>query len=419
MDEELKKALADLGVNTVAEAGKKVNEAIEAFRKESEANDAKRDAVNDEKLAKITAELDKFEKVNEIVTKLEASAKEREDADKERQDQLDRIEASLKRGGGTGENVDPEAKAYADAFMAYARNGQGGLTGDRQNVLQVGDDSKAGYLAPKELVMSILKNIEEFSPIRGLVTTRTTGARAIQIPKRTALPSAVWVGETEDRPDTEGLAYGMLDIPVHESTMAVPVTNAMLEDNEFNLEDEIREAVSIAYGKQEGAAVISGTGFKSPQGILNAAGTVGLNSGLATEITADNVIDLKYAIKTAYAQNGSYILNRSTLGKIRKMKDGNGQYLWASGLAAGRPNTIDGESYAEMPDMPNVGAGLKPIVFGDWKRGYLIVDRLDMAMLYDPYTRAGNGQVLYRWRRRLGGAVTIGEAIAVLTVQAA
>lgn len=419
MDEELKKALADLGVNTVAEAGKKVEQAIKAFREESEANDQKRDAVNDEKLAKITAELDKFEKVNEIVTRLEASAKEREDAEKEHAEQLDRIEAKLNRPGGSGGDIDDEAVAYKDAFFAYVREDKDAFNGDRKNVLQVSDDSKAGYLAPKELVMAIIKGIEEFSALRPMVGNRTTGSRAIQIPKRTALPSAVWVGETETRPDTEGLAYGMLDIPVHESTMAVPVTNAMLEDAEFDIEAEIREAVSIAYGKQEGLAIVSGSGFKQPEGFLNAAGVNGMVSGHATEIKADNVIDLKAKVKTGYARNGSFVLNRLTLAALRKMKTGDGQYLWVPGLAVGKPNTLDGEVYIEVPDMPDIGAGFKPIAFADWKRAYLLVDRLDMSMLRDPYTRAGNGQVLFRWRRRLGGVVTLPEAIAVLTVSAA
>lgn len=413
MDPELKKALDALNM-TLDQAVAAQNKALTAFREESEANDKKRDSVNDEKLTKLQKDLDRFEPLSAAINDAKARADKADEEAKERGEQLDRIEAKMNRPGTGGEN--PEAKAYNDAFFAYARADMAAFNGDRKNVLQVSDDSKAGYLAPKELVMSILKEIEEFSPMRGLVTIRQTGSRAIQVPKRTALPTAVWTGETEARPDTEGLAFGMLDIPAHESTMAVPVTNAMLEDNEFNLEDEIREAVSIAYGKQEGAAIISGSGAGRPQGFLNATGTVSKVSGNATDITADSLIDLKYAVKTSYAQSGSYVLNRSTLGTVRKMKDGNGQYLWAAGLAAGRANTIDGAPYTEMMDMPNVGAGLKPVAFGDWKRGYMIVDRLDMSMLRDPYTRAGNGQVLFRWRRRLGGLTTIAEAIAILTV---
>lgn len=407
MDEELKKALADLGM-THKEAVDAQAKALAAFREESEKNDKARDAANDEKLAKINEELAKFEVLNEAIQKAEAR-------EKEFQDSLDRIEAKMNRPGAGSEDADAEVRAKA--FEAFARQGVSALTGDYQNVLQVSDDNSAGRLATPEFVMSILKEVEEYSPIRGLVTVRTTGSRSVQIPKRTGLPQAVWVGETQTRPDTEGLSYGMLEIPVHEATMAVPISNQMLEDSDFDIMNEIREGTAHGFAKQEAAAIVMGDKDGKPEGFLNAAGTVAKTSGVVNGITADDLISLKYGIKTAYATNGSYILNRPTLERVRKMKDGNGQYLWASGLAAGRASTIDGEPYAEMPDMPNVGTGLKPVAFGDWKRGYILVDRVAMSMLRDDYTRAGNGQVLFRWRRRLGGAVSIAEAIAVLTVQ--
>lgn len=417
MDPALKEALDALGM-TQAKAAEAQAKALAEFRETSEQDAKKRDAVYDEKLAKLTAELDKFEPINEAINKAVAAEEARQAADKERQEQLDRIEARLNRPGMPSADEDTKAKVYSDCFYDHARKGERAFTADRVNVLQVSDDSAAGYFAPAELVRDILKQVEEYSPMRGLVTVKQTSHRSMQHIRRTSLPSAIWVGEIEDRSDTEGLGYGMDDIPVHEATMALPISNQMLEDSEFDIEGEMREGVADAYAKQEGQALISGSGSKRPQGFLNATGTISVNSGSATEITADGLIDLKYALKTAYAQRGSFIMNRQTLGKIRKLKDGNGQYLWASGLAAGRQNTIDGEPYAEMPDMPSVAGGAKPVAFGDWKRGYTLVDRLAMAVLRDNLTRAGNGQVLFRWRRRLGGAVTLAEAIAIMTVAA-
>ena len=412
MDPELKKALDALNMS-FDEAITAQNKTLQEFRETAEANAKSRDAVVDEKLANLQAELGKFADLNNAMN----AADERAKADKEElQASLDQIEARLNRPG-LGGGVDEASALREKAFEAYARKGSNGLTGDYQNVLQVSDDSAAGVLANPELVKTILKESEEYSPLRGLISIRTTGSRSIQIPKRTGLPEAVWSGETQARPDTEGLSFGMLEIPVHEATMAVPVTNQMLEDSDFNLVDEIREAVVHGFAKQEAAAYVSGDKDGKPEGFLNAAGTVGKTSGVVGDITADDLISLKYGIKTGYATNGSFVLNRPTLEKVRKMKDGNGQYLWASGLAAGRASTIDGEPYAEQPDMPNVGTGLKPVAFGDWKRGYILVDRIAMSMLRDDYTRAGNGQVLFRWRRRLGGAVSIAEAIAILTVQ--
>ena len=414
MDPELKKALDALNM-TLNEAAEAQDKALAAFREESEKNDRARDAANDEKLAKINEELAKFEALNEAIQKAEARATAEEEARKELQESVDRVEARLNRPGGAGADADAEMRAKA--FEEFARKGVAGLTGDYQNVLQVSDDNSAGRLATPEFVMSILKEIEEYSMLRGLVTVRTTGSRSVQIPKRTAIPSAVWVGETQTRQDTEGLAYGMLEIPVHEATMAVPISNQMLEDSDFDIMNEIREATSLGFAKQEASAIISGDKDGKPEGFLNASGTVAKTSSVTNDITADDLISLKYAIKTGYATNGTFVMKRPTLEKVRKMKDGNGQYLWASGLAAGRASTIDGEPYVEMPDMPSVGTGLKPVAYGDWKRGYILVDRVAMSMLRDDYTRAGNGQVLFRWRRRLGGAVSIAEAIAVLTVQ--
>lgn len=417
MDPELKKALDALNMS-LTEAAAAQAKALNEYRETAEANDKKRDAAYDAKLAKLEAELNKFEPLNEAITKAEARAKAEEESRKEMQDSIDRIEAKLNRPN-PGSEAENAAKDYRDAFFAWTRKGEQAWTADRKNVLQVSDDTAAGYLAAPEFVAEILKAIVEISPMRGLVTVRRTGSRSVQMPRRTGRASATWVGEVETRANTEGLAYGMDDIPVFEANMRVPVSLQMLEDADFNIEDEIREEVSEGFGEQEGLAIISGNASKKPQGILNASGYVSVVSGHATEITADNLISLKYAIKTGYARMGSFILNRSTLGTIRKMKDGNGQYLWASGLAAGRPNTIDGESYLEMSDMPSIGAGLKPVAFGDWKRAYTLVDRLDMTMLRDPYTAASQGQVIFNWRRRLGGAVRLAEAYAVLSVAAA
>ena len=134
-------------------------------------------------------------------------------------------------------------------------------------------------------------------------------------------------------------------------------------------------------------------------------------SGSATEITGDGIINLKYALKSAYTANATFLLNRTSLAAIRKLKDINGQYIWMSGIAAGRPNTLDGDPYLEMPDMPNAGAGLYPVAYGDFRRGYAWVDRLQMAFLRDPYTQAAVGNVRNIFRQRVGGQVRDAEAI--------
>lgn len=418
MDPEIKKALDALNLSHT-EAVTAQNKILNEFRDASEKNATSRDAVVDDKLKNLQDELAKFEPLNAAMT----AAADRAQTDKdELQASLDQIEARLNRHG-TGNGGDVAAELREKAFEAFARKGNGALTGDYQNVLQVSDDNAAGVLAHPELVRTILKNIEEYSPLRGLVSSRTTGSRSVQMPKRTGLPNAVWVGETEPRPDTEGLTFGMMEIPVHEATMAVPVTNQMLEDSDFNLTDEIREAVVHAFAKQEAAAIVSGDKNGKPEGFLNAAGTVLTKSGTAATITSDAVLKLQFGdaatgkFKGTYAARGRYALNNASLGVIALLKDADGQYLYRVSPATDVSSMIGGRPYTVVHEMPDIGAGLKPLVFADWKQAYLLVDRLAMSMLRDDYTRAGNGQVLFRWRRRLGGAVTIAEAINVLSIE--
>ena len=142
------------------------------------------------------------------------------------------------------------------------------------------------------------------------------------------------------------------------------------------------------------------------------------NSGEAAAITADGLLSLKYGIKTAYARNASFALNRSTMGAIRRLKDGNGQYLWMPGIAMGRPNTIDGDPYVECPDMPNVQAGAFPVAYGDFRKAYTMADRVQMTLLRDPYTQATSGNVRFLFRRRFGGQVVLAEAIRKLKIAA-
>ncbi|MFP5433501.1 MAG: phage major capsid protein, partial [Alphaproteobacteria bacterium] len=130
------------------------------------------------------------------------------------------------------------------------------------------------------------------------------------------------------------------------------------------------------------------------------------------------LLSLKYGLKTAYARNATWLMNRTTLGAVRRLKDNDKNYIWMPGIAQGRPNTIDGDPYVEVPDMPNEGAGTTPVAYGDFKRAYTLVDRIAMEMLRDPYTQATSGNVRFIFRRRLGGQVVMAEAIRKLTCAA-
>lgn len=416
MDEELKKALAELGM-TQKDAIEAQNKALADLRAAHEADVKKRDAVYDEKLDKLTKELDKFEPLNIALTKAQQAADKAAEERKEQQEQLDRIETKLNRPG-MGHNNGPDLTPERVGFFDWGRFGLERMTPERKNVLTVSEDTGGGYLAPSDFLLEIIKAAIEFSPFRSAVRVRTTSQKSVQIPKRTGVFSARWTGEVETRSETKGLAYGLEDVPVHELTAEVYVSMANLEDSAFDVESELKLEFAEQFGVAEGAAVVSGSGVKKPEGFLTASGTVGVNSGQAATIDSDSLLKLKYGLKTEYARRASWAMNRTTLGLTRRMKDGSGNYVWIPGLADGRPNTIDGDPYTEAPDMPNVAAGSKPVAYGDWMRAYTMVDRLAMSVIRDGLTRASEGQVKFVARRRIGGQVTLAEAIALMTVAA-
>lgn len=414
-----------------------VGEVMSAFEEFKATNDDRLKAIEQkgaadplvtEKLDRIESTLSAYEGVNQRLTQTEAKAK----ALDELQERYDRLETALKRSGvgsGTEEKADRVglwAKAVVDAHTIGVVN----LVDDQRKLLEaigaeykalsVSTDTAGGYLAPVELVREIIKAETEISPVRALARVRQTSAKSIQIPKRTGQFSAQWVAEQGARSETTGLAYGMEELPAHELYALVDISNQMLEDSAFNMNDEISTEASEQFAVAEGAAFVSGSGVGKPEGFLTNSSVGTTNSGTAATIAdsdgqANGLLTLKHAIKSAYSRNGTWVMNRTTLGSVRKLKDGEKNYIWMPGIAQGRPNTIDGDPYVELADMPNEGAGLKPIAYGDFRRAYTWVDRIVMEMLRDPYTQATSGNVRFIMRKRVGGQVVLAEAIRTLT----
>ena len=395
----------------IKESFDKVGEAFEAL---TETNDARFAAIDkqrgtaelDEKLDKINATLDEYEDANQKVTLA---------AQQERQaiaDRLEGIETVMARPGFGGiKEPGDDRKA---AFFEWCRAGGDGMTPERKAVLTISDDVSGGYLAPSESVREIIKAQVEFSPVRNFARVRSTGQRSVMLPKRTGTFSAVWVGETSTRSETTGLAYGLEEIPTHEMSALVDISAMDLEDSAFDLEAELNAEFAEQFGVAEGLAFVTGSAVARPEGFQTNSDVASTNSGSALVITADGILSVFYAIKTAYSNNAVWVLNRTTLGSVRKLKDGNGQYLWIPGLAVGQPNMINGAPYVEVPDMPNEGANLFPITFGDFRRAYVIIDRINIVVLRDPFTQAASGVIRFIARRRVGGQVVLAEAIRKL-----
>lgn len=398
--------------------------AFEEFKKTNDANLKQRSAEHDEKLDKINAALDKFEPLSQQLVMIEKQ-------NKAIQDQVDAIEKIANRAG-LGGDADPQAKAaqeYMAAFNRVMRRQAGDrdpadmqIIKDRSAALVKGDDASAGYLlAPPEMQKEIIKNIIEMTPIRSLATVRTIGVGSLKMPRKTGNGSASRVGEVAPRTNTGDPAYGMLEFFTPEMFARMEISQQMLEDSDYDLFAELREDAAEQFAVREGQESISGTGGSAQmEGVLVNADIGFSKSGDANLLTSDGMLGVYSDLKTAYARNAIWGLNRNTLGQVRRLKEGGatGQYLWAPGIATGAPNTILGASYAEMADLPNVAANAFPVVFADWKKLYVIADRINVALQADYTTGADNGLVVFRARRRVGGGVRQAEAGRKLKIAA-
>jgi HK97 family phage major capsid protein len=426
------------------EAKKALEELSKNFKEFREVNDKRLEALKaeratsdfDEKLDRINESMAKQERVQrDFLRTQEAAAAKHEAAEAEfkaRQQESERkLEARVNRlvlgipGANDGESTSDE-RLKRRAYVNYLRKDTKGLSGEEMKVLVEAGDPTGGYLAPPTFVTEIIKAVVLFSPMRPLVTVRQSSSAELQLPKRTQTAAATRVGEASTRTESQNPGWGLLKITSPEMYAEARVSQANLEDSAFNLEQLLTDEFSEQFGVKEGAEVISGTGVNQCLGFLdaNAAGpgvpiayTPSTQAATIASAAAgnagqgDGLIDLFHTVKTAYAARGTWCLNRNSLGKVRSLKDTQGHYLWQPGIATSSPPTILGAPYVECPDMPNEGANTFPIAFGDWKRAYTLVDRIEMAIVRDPYTVASSGQVKFFARRRVGGQVVLGEAI--------
>ena len=402
--------------NEVKSAVETLGKTFESFK---EANDERlaqveakgtADPVTEAKLSKIEKDMDKF-------ADMEISMKAQSEAQKQNQESMAKLETIISRPGFANDSK-MESK-HVQIFDKWLRKGKENLTPDEVKVLTVGNDTTAGYLAPPEYVRELIKGIVEYSPIRSIARIRSTSQRSIQVPKRTGEFTAQWVAEQGTRSETTGYTVGLEEIAAHEMYALVDISEQELEDSVFNLEAEMNSEFTEQFAKAEGAAFVSGTAVGQPQGILTGLpGTRSQTSINNDALAADDLINAAHNVKAEYARNGSFILSRSTLAAVRKMQDGEGQYVFQPGVyAMGVGSNILGHPIVECTDMPAVANGTVPVVFGDFRRGYMIVDRTVLSIMRDPFTQASSGNVRYIARRRVGGQVILEEALTKITIQ--
>jgi HK97 family phage major capsid protein len=353
-------------------------------------------------VSEITNEIHRMERREEIEAELEKPVS-KPIIEKPMNGRLDNDEAK------TGRASDSYKKAMLSALRSNFRN--------VSNVLQEGIDADGGYLVPDEYDTRLIDGLKEENIIRKLGHTITTsGERKINI--AATKPAAAWIDEGETLTFSDA-TFSQINLDAHKLHVAVKVTEELLYDNAFRLENYIIEEFYKALANAEEDAFINGDGTGKPLGILAASGgaEVGVTTASATAITADEVINLVYSLKRPYRKNAVFILNDQTIAALRKLKDGNGTYMWQPALVAGEPDKVLGYPVYTSAYMPTVESGAKTIIFGDLSY-YNIGDRGSRSFAELRELFAGNGMVGFVAKERVDGKLVLPEAIKVLQQKA-
>jgi HK97 family phage major capsid protein len=304
------------------------------------------------------------------------------------------------------------ADEYRSSFWSHMRNKAS--MPSVMNALQIGTDSEGGYLVPDEFEHKLVEALTEENIFRQLATIIQTSSGDRKIPVVSSKGTASWIDEEGAFTESDD-AFGQVTIGAYKLGTMIKVSEELLNDNVFDLEGYIAKEFARRIGNKEEEAFFTGNGTGKPNGILNSTGgaDVGVTSAGATAITVDELMDLYYSLNTPYRKNAVWILNDSTIKAIRKLKDGNGNYLWQPSLTAGTPDTILSRPVMTSAYMPTLVAGAKTIAFGDYSY-YWIADRQGRSFKRLGELYAPNGQVGFLGSQRVDGKLTLSESIKVL-----
>ncbi|WIH75515.1 phage major capsid protein [Acinetobacter baumannii] len=391
--------------------GEVITELKGAFEDFKKSNDKELDAIKAEKVK----QTESTEKLNEKLGELDKLKAE--------------LEKELKEAKRPGATTDKEVDQHKSAFYQFMRKGiDDGLSDLEQKAVQTTTNPDGGYAVPEELDRTLLELLKDESPMRAVCSQMTIGTPDYKKLVNLGGAGSGWVGETDTRPATGTPTLAQIQAYMGEIYANPQATQTSLDDVFFNVENWISTEVAQEFAEKEGQAFLLGDGDKKPKGILAYAmatttdktrtfGTLQqIKSGVAGNFTGDNLIDLIYSLKKGYRNGALFMMTNLTQSKVRKFKDSENNYIWQPGLQLGQPSTLLGYGIEENEDMPEAEADANAVLFGNFKRGYLITDRMGTRVLRDPYTN--KPYVGFYTTKRTGGMLTDSNAIKVLTLAA-
>ena len=303
---------------------------------------------------------------------------------------------------------------YKRAFWNNMRNRN---SYEIQNALSIGTDSEGGYLVPDEYEKKLVEALEDEVFFRSLATVIKTSSGDRKIPIVTSKGEAAWIDEGGQFPESDD-SFGQTSIGAHKLATMIKVSDELLNDSVFNIEQYISKEFGRRIGTKEEEAFFIGDGTGKPIGIFNKTG--GAETGVtaaSTGITFDDVMDLYYSLRAPYRNKATWILNDSTVKAIRKLKDGNGNYIWQPSVREGEPDRILNRPYRTSIYVPELAAGNRVMAFGDYSY-YWIADRQGRSFKRLNELFATTGQVGFLASERVEGKLILSEAVKTLDVKA-
>ena len=316
--------------------------------------------------------------------------------------------------------VETKSGRAADTYKASFWNQMRNKTSvEVRNALSVGVDADGGYLVPDTYEKTLIQALNDTMVVRKLAHTFVTACGVHKIPVVTSHGTANWVEESGEIPETSE-TFGQQHIGAHKLTALIKISEELLNDSAFDLEEYFQKEFTKRILNAEEVAFITGDGNGKPTGLLDAdtGAEVGVTTESATEITADDVINLYYSLRAPYRSKAVWLLNDSTVNALRLLKDKNGQYLWQSSLKEGTPDMLMGRPVYTSTAFPSIGAGQKAIAFGDLSY-YWIGDREGITFRRLNELYAAKGQVGFLATKRVDAKLILPEAVKVLQMKTA
>ena len=336
-----------------------------------------------------------------------------------------------RRAATSAEDRAERRERHEAALASFMRSGNPEDLVVERAAHSVDNDPSGGYLAPMDVNFTIMQMQRDVSPMRRLARVVQTSADAYAHPVSKGGTEAGWVAEKDDRQETDGPELGLLTIPSNELYAQPAATQKLIDDARSNVAVWLESEIATTFAEKEGAAFISGDGTGKPMGILSIPIVAERDSsrawgkfeyiptgasGAFPTAKVEPLVDLVFRLKAGYRRNARWLMNSTTAATIAKFKDENDNLIWRQSFDAATPSTLLGYPVEFDENMPDIGADAHAVAFGDFQRGYIVTDRMDVRLLRDPYTK--KGFVLFYATKRVGGSPDDTQAIKFLKFSA-